>query len=138
MHIPLRLALAVVAISLFAASQATWLSAQSGNRERTLFVSALNEKGEPVEGLGPDAFVVRAKDVPESSLWVHDVHDRGAALVLANMPSPAFPIPIGVLASIEAPAYEDILLDQEQRAISDRGPGDIAKLLVSGDTWKIG
>jgi hypothetical protein len=30
-----------------------------GNRERTLFVSAVDEKGEPVEGLGPEAFIVR-------------------------------------------------------------------------------
>ncbi len=35
------------------------------------------------------------------------------------------------------PIYEDVMLEQEQRAISDRGPGDIAKLLTSGDTWNI-
>ena len=35
------------------------LSAQTTSRERTLFVSAVDRKGEPVEGLGPDAFVVR-------------------------------------------------------------------------------
>ena len=29
------------------------------------------------------------------------------------------------------------MLEQEQRAIAERGPGDIAKLLTSGDTWKI-
>src|SRR5688572_14392822 len=28
-------------------------------RERTLYVSAVDDKGEPVEGLGPDAFVIR-------------------------------------------------------------------------------
>lgn len=33
------------------------LAAQT--RERTLYVSAVDDKGEPVEGLGPDAFVVR-------------------------------------------------------------------------------
>jgi hypothetical protein len=33
--------------------------------------------------------------------------------------------------------YEDLMLEQEQKAISERGPGDIAKLLMSGDTWKI-
>src|SRR5918993_1132183 len=33
------------------------LAAQA--RERTLYVSAVDEKGEPVEGLGPDAFIVR-------------------------------------------------------------------------------
>jgi VWFA-related protein len=35
------------------------LDAQTASRERTLFVSAVDRKGEPVEGLGPDAFVVR-------------------------------------------------------------------------------
>jgi hypothetical protein len=34
--------------------------------------------------------------------------------------------------------YEEILIQQEQKAVSERGPGDIAKLLMSGDTWKIG
>jgi hypothetical protein len=29
------------------------------------------------------------------------------------------------------------MLEQEQKAISERGPGDIGKLLTSGDTWKI-
>jgi len=76
--------------------------------------------------------------VPEGKLWVHDVHDVGAALVLASLDGPDFPIPLGVLAQVEAPRYEDAILEQEQRAISDRGPGDIARLLVSGDTWKIG
>jgi hypothetical protein len=36
------------------------------------------------------------------------------------------------------PTYEEILIQQEQKIISERGPGDIAKLLMSGDTWKIG
>ena len=57
MHISFRVALAVVALS--AASSTTWLSAQGENRERTLFVSAVDSKGEPVDGLGPEAFVVR-------------------------------------------------------------------------------
>ncbi len=95
-----------------------------------------DRRGLVLEGVKPKA--VRVKDVPESALWVHDAHDVGAALVLANMPSPAFPIPIGVFVDVEAPVYEEILLEQEQRTLSQRGPGDIAKLLSSGDTWKIG
>jgi len=55
-RLPLFLAAAVAALTV----SATWLSAQAGNnRERTLFVSAVDDKGEPVEGLGPEAFVVR-------------------------------------------------------------------------------
>ena len=34
--------------------------------------------------------------------------------------------------------YEEIVIQQEQKVISERGPGDVAKLLMSGDTWKIG
>ncbi len=30
------------------------------------------------------------------------------------------------------------MIEQEQKAIAERGPGDIAKLLTSGETWKIG
>lgn len=46
------LALAAVAVPrLFAAGQA-------GDRERTMYVSVVDSKGEPVEGLGPEAFVV--------------------------------------------------------------------------------
>jgi VWFA-related protein len=33
--------------------------AQAQGRERTLFVSAVDDNGEPVDGLGPDAFIVR-------------------------------------------------------------------------------
>jgi 2-oxoglutarate ferredoxin oxidoreductase subunit beta len=81
--------------------------------------------------------VVAAKDAPESRLWVHDERNVNAAKILADLWTPQFPVPIGVLSAIDAPIYEDMLLDQEQRALSERGPGDIAKLLTSGDTWKI-
>jgi len=42
-----------------------------------------------------------------------------------------------VFVKVDGPIYEDVVLDQEQRAISERGPGEIAKLLKSGDTWTI-
>jgi 2-oxoglutarate ferredoxin oxidoreductase subunit beta len=88
-----------------------------------------------MEGVEPR--VVPAQDVPEHRLWVHDETNVNAAKILADLWSPEFPVPIGVLTAVDAPIYENVLLEQEQRAISDRGPGDIAKLLVSGDTWRI-
>ena len=88
-----------------------------------------------MEGVTPR--VVPARDVPESSLWVHDETNVNAAKLLADLWVPDFPVPLGVFTAIDAPVYEDLLLAQEQRAISERGPGDIAKLLTSGDTWKI-
>jgi 2-oxoglutarate ferredoxin oxidoreductase subunit beta len=95
-----------------------------------------DRRGLVLEGIRPK--VVRARDVPESALWIHDEADPEAALVLAQLPSPEFPVATGVLLSIEAPVYEEILVEQERRAIADRGPGEIEKLLRSGDTWKVG
>jgi 2-oxoglutarate ferredoxin oxidoreductase subunit beta len=81
--------------------------------------------------------VVDPATVQESALWVHDEKNINAAKLLADLFAPDFPIPVGVLTAVDAPVYEDLMLEQEQKAISDRGPGDIAKLLTSGDTWKI-
>ncbi len=89
-----------------------------------------------LEGAKPR--VVRVTDVPESLLWVHDETDPWKANVLAQLSNPDFPIPVGVLGDVEAPVYEAIMLEQEAKVIADRGPGDLGKLLVSGDTWRIG
>jgi len=44
--------------------------AQAGAGEQTLYVSAVNKSGEPVEGLGPDAFVVKENGVKREILRV--------------------------------------------------------------------
>ena len=59
MRISLLSCLAISVAVAVASSSSTRVAAQAGARERTLFVSAVNEKGETVEGLGPDAFVIR-------------------------------------------------------------------------------
>src|SRR5262245_2231065 len=61
---PLTLALAAVVCLLGAT-----FSAQ-GPRERTLYVSAVDEKGEPVEGLGLNDFIVREDGAPREVLRV--------------------------------------------------------------------
>ena len=55
-----RLALisALAALLALAAGAGTSIQAQAGARERTLFVSAVDSRGEPVEGLGPTDFVI--------------------------------------------------------------------------------
>ena len=88
-----------------------------------------------MDGLTPR--VVAAAEVGSNGQWVHDETNVNAAKLLADLWTPEFPIPIGVLSAIQAPIYESMVLEQEQRAISERGPGDITKLLTSGDTWKI-
>lgn len=48
----------VFAVAIAAIFRPT-VAAQSSSRERTLYVSAVDDKGEPVDGLGPEAFVIR-------------------------------------------------------------------------------
>jgi len=57
LHRTLLVALAI-GFALATASP-TPLDAQGGPRERTLYVSAVDAKGEPVDRLGPDDFMVR-------------------------------------------------------------------------------
>ena len=68
----------------------------------------------------------------------HERHETPAyAFALASLQRPAFPLPIGVFRAVEQPTYDAMLAQQVESAISVRGKGDLAKLLSSGDTWKV-
>jgi hypothetical protein len=60
-HVGLALAVALAAGATGAPS--TRLHAQAGNRERTIFVSAVNSKGDPIEDLGVGDVIVREDGV---------------------------------------------------------------------------
>jgi 2-oxoglutarate ferredoxin oxidoreductase subunit beta len=102
-----------------------------------IFGPADDRRGLVLESLKPK--VVKVKDVAPSALWIHDSTDRVTAMLLAHLWAPEYPVPVGVLLNLEGETtYEEIVVQQEQKAISERGPGDVAKLLMSGETWKIG
>jgi 2-oxoglutarate ferredoxin oxidoreductase subunit beta len=54
------------------------------------------------------------------------------------MEFPEFPVPMGVFRSIERPTYENLMTEQVERAVANKGPGNLEKLLHSGETWVIG
>ena len=83
-----------------------------------LFGPPDDRRGLVIEGVRPK--VVTAAEVAESALWVHDERDTAAALVLADLWAPDFPIPVGVLADVEAPIYEDMVLRAGEQG--DRRP----------------
>jgi VWFA-related protein len=67
--------------------------AQGGSQERTLFVSAVDKKGVPVEGLGPDAFIVR---------------ENGARREILRVSRATEPIDITVMIDNSAAATEEV------------------------------
>ncbi len=45
--------------------------------------------------------------------------------------------PVGVFRKFERPVYDDLMAEQIETATEKRGPGDLAELLKSGETWTI-
>jgi 2-oxoglutarate ferredoxin oxidoreductase subunit beta len=77
--------------------------------------------------------------VSESELIVHNekAPDSYLAYMLARMEYPDYPVPIGVFRDVLKPTYEDMLAAQVKQAVDTMGPGDLEKLINSGDTWVI-
>ena len=78
-------------------------------------------------------------DPIERGVTVHDERANAVSYagVLASLQRPDFPLPVGVLRAVETSTYEDELQLQVDRAIEERGRGDLHALLHSGDTWQI-
>jgi 2-oxoglutarate ferredoxin oxidoreductase subunit beta len=77
--------------------------------------------------------------VAESDLIVHNEKSRDSYLgfMLARMEYPEYPVPIGVFRDVEKATYEDMLTDQIKGAIEKQGPGNLEKLINSGETWVV-
>jgi 2-oxoglutarate ferredoxin oxidoreductase subunit beta len=78
--------------------------------------------------------------VAETDLVVHDERNPNPAyaFLLSRMDqTPGFPTPIGVLRAVEAPRYEAQVAEQIRGVVERKGPGDLAKLLRTGDTWEV-
>jgi len=69
------------------------------------------------------------------------VHDERApityAFMLAQMEAPQFPLPVGVLRNVEAPVFDESVHKQNAAVTAQKGPGDLKKLLYSGETWEV-
>jgi len=97
-------------------------------------------KGIRIQDGVPSVLELESGDDPiEKGVAVHrDRYETPAyAFVLASLGRPDFPIPLGVFRAVETSTYEAMLAQQVDDAIASRGPGDLASLLHSGETWTI-
>jgi 2-oxoglutarate ferredoxin oxidoreductase subunit beta len=46
-------------------------------------------------------------------------------------------VPLGVFRAVKRPVYDEAVAEQIGAAREERGSGDLAALLHSGDTWTI-
>ncbi len=76
----------------------------------------------------------------DPGVLVHDAHHDDPALAFALSRLAGADLahtPIGVFRDVARPTYDDLLREQVETAAAASGPGDLAALLRSGDTWTI-
>ena len=70
-------------------------------------------------------------------VWDGTREDPVLAFLASALLPPDFPTPLGVLRDVTRPAYEQSVAGQIQSEIDRRGPGELEKLLYSGDLWNV-
>jgi 2-oxoglutarate ferredoxin oxidoreductase subunit beta len=110
------------------------------------------EHGQPIRfGATGDKGVVRRADstlavvdvaeVGEENLLVHDskAADPGVAFALSRLSHPETlqDTPIGIFRDVERPCYDRLMTDQLDRAVAEKGAGDLGQLIRGNDTWVV-
>src|SRR6476661_6292305 len=90
-------------------------------------------------GMVPEIGNVGEGGAKVEDLLVHT--ERGSQLyahLLAQLVTPSFPMPMGILYRTDKPTYDQLATQQVDEAIAKQGAGDLTKLLYSGMVWEVG
>lgn len=102
-----------------------------------MLYGAEKEKGIRMDGNIPEVIEIGDKWSADDVL-LHDETDFVIASALANFTAnDDFPEPIGVLYNVDAPSYDDLLIDQIETATEKMGKGELESLLNAGDSWVV-
>jgi 2-oxoglutarate ferredoxin oxidoreductase subunit beta len=96
------------------------------------------DKGLILENLKMKVVKLGERGITEKDLLVHDAHEPnpGIHYRLAGMTYPEYPVALGVIRSIDAPTYNEGMLDQHVMIQEKSGITCVDELLRSGATWK--
>lgn len=77
--------------------------------------------------------------ITEKDILVHDAKTDNVGLLynLTKLDYPVFPVPVGVFRNIERPTYEEMINGQMNQVISEKGKGNLDKLLTGYETWEV-
>ncbi len=98
-----------------------------------------HDKGIRLNGLHPEVVTLGENGITEEDLLVHDQYaeDPYYALIISRMFWPEYPVPVGVLREVQRPTHSDLVDAQIAQAKEKQGEGDLAKLLLAGETWTV-
>jgi 2-oxoglutarate ferredoxin oxidoreductase subunit beta len=70
---------------------------------------------------------------------VHDAHQEqpSLAFALSRLTQDAGATPMGIFRDVEAPVYDELMAEQLDASLSQRGEGELEALLRSGETWVV-
>ena len=107
---------------------------------KPLIFGKQKNKGIRLKGLHPEVVTIGENGVTADDLIIHDETspEPNLAYILGRLQYPEYPVPMGVFRTVEKPTYEDLMAEQISSVISAKGPGNLEKLLNSGETWVIG
>lgn len=121
---------------------------KSTKAEETIFLThgqplifgANQDKGIVLDGFNPR--VVELASTPTADLWIHDETDLGKATMLTRMfDNPQvenhLPRPFGVFYRTNRDCYEDLMQEQIDTALAQKGSGDLDALLAGRNTWTV-
>jgi 2-oxoglutarate ferredoxin oxidoreductase subunit beta len=97
------------------------------------------DKGIRLKGVTPEVVTIGENGVTVDDLLVHDENaaEPNLSYIIGRMQYPEYPVPMGIFRSVSKPTYEDMLNNQVESAIAAKGPGNLEKLINSGETWVI-
>jgi 2-oxoglutarate ferredoxin oxidoreductase subunit beta len=98
-----------------------------------------NEKGIVLDGWQLKAVDLKKDGYTEADILVHDAKMKNPALhlMLVRMGLPELPVAMGVIRSVEAPTYEQLLEDQITSVQKTAKIKNVDDLLNSGKTWTV-
>jgi 2-oxoglutarate ferredoxin oxidoreductase subunit beta len=101
-----------------------------------MIFGANRDKGIRLNGMRPEVASLGENGVTADDILVHNARQRDPfiAFMLSRL---EFPQVVGVFRDVERPTYDDMLHGQIEASIAKRGPGDLEKLIHSGETWVV-
>ncbi|MBL7662939.1 2-oxoacid:ferredoxin oxidoreductase subunit beta [bacterium] len=91
-------------------------------------------KGIAIENFKARLVTFEAGQELEAGVSIYDAHNHALAALIARLPFPEFPMPIGIFYQEKRPAFEALI---DLRPPAGNADENLKKLFNSGDTWTV-
>ena len=93
------------------------------------------------KGLILDGFKLKVIDLNENSkndILVHDMYDKNLAMLICEMTyDNSLPTPVGVFYQESKPTYNDMLVEQIDVQVKNKGNGNLKDLIYTKNIWTV-